>query len=379
MRTVKALVEADWKNHCDHSGCIRTKPSPHYDTTAEHPLHIAFDASAPDIVPFFGPVDLLAEACNLRRPYIFGAGARIRLIDYQHFVYMPLGGGSPAPPVWTAASNAAASTLGAKGRPPAGGVERIPLRSRTNAQADSSPIQVFVSKDLSGSHIRYRYRVVNGGANPVKALKIGYDRLNDELQLSIAPFGWDGNATPSSGFEAPSSWSFQAIPAEEDSVGMVEWETNADSSAIHSGQSVSEFAVILPDEDPMYEQGSWMVNTTGGGTPFYTGLLSYENPTGVEEEASLDRGRQIWAIPNPTSGGARIQFVLPSRSSYEVSVFDVQGRLVRRLDLGLSVGGITRLMWDGRDASGVRVASGMYFLRLKSGERERITRIVMLR
>jgi hypothetical protein len=72
------------------------------------------------------------------------------------------------------------------------------------------------------------------------------------------------------------------------------------------------------------------------------------------------------AYPSPTRGPATIPFSLERGAHVRLLVYDVAGRLRRRLldqDLGA---GAHRILWDGRDASGQRIAAGVYFLRLES-------------
>ncbi len=71
-------------------------------------------------------------------------------------------------------------------------------------------------------------------------------------------------------------------------------------------------------------------------------------------------------FPNPFSGSTRIAFTVPdgSETRVAVDVFDVQGRRVQRLLEDRSVTGRMELAWDGRDARGQEVASGIYFYRL---------------
>ncbi|NOT34735.1 MAG: hypothetical protein HOP12_11270 [Candidatus Eisenbacteria bacterium] len=71
---------------------------------------------------------------------------------------------------------------------------------------------------------------------------------------------------------------------------------------------------------------------------------------------------------NPSrSGIALIEFGLASKERAEVEVFDVAGRLVKRLaDRVFEAGVPHRLTWDGRDDQGYAVARGMYFYRLRT-------------
>jgi flagellar hook assembly protein FlgD len=62
-----------------------------------------------------------------------------------------------------------------------------------------------------------------------------------------------------------------------------------------------------------------------------------------------------------------IRYSLPARSNVELAVFNVSGQLVRVLERGLKPLGTYDATWDGRDAAGATVASGVYFYRLKAG------------
>jgi flagellar hook assembly protein FlgD len=57
-------------------------------------------------------------------------------------------------------------------------------------------------------------------------------------------------------------------------------------------------------------------------------------------------------------------------------VFDVGGRLVRELWAGERAAGRHELTWDGRDAAGRAVASGVYLARVSASGEERTARIV---
>jgi flagellar basal-body rod modification protein FlgD len=63
------------------------------------------------------------------------------------------------------------------------------------------------------------------------------------------------------------------------------------------------------------------------------------------------------------SGGLNGAVELPaSAGSVQVEITDSAGQLIRRIDIGQQGAGMARFSWDGRDASGERVASGQYQL-----------------
>ncbi len=62
-----------------------------------------------------------------------------------------------------------------------------------------------------------------------------------------------------------------------------------------------------------------------------------------------------------------------------LTVYDVQGRLVRRLFTGRLTAGEHAVVWDGADELGRRAGSGVYFARLLSGGRMVQHKMVMLK
>ncbi len=89
-------------------------------------------------------------------------------------------------------------------------------------------------------------------------------------------------------------------------------------------------------------------------------------------------GRLI-AYPNPFGAATRLSFMTGAAGHVEVTVFDVEGRLVRTL-LDTSLGaGRHRVVWDGRDGQGLRVSPGIYFTRVKTDKANAGLKIVLLR
>ncbi len=85
--------------------------------------------------------------------------------------------------------------------------------------------------------------------------------------------------------------------------------------------------------------------------------------------------------PNPGSGATRVRLSvrLEDAGIGKVSVHDVGGRTIRVLEDGMISAGWTVIPWDGRDALGKRVASGVYFLHLRLGTTSETRKIVRVR
>ena len=83
--------------------------------------------------------------------------------------------------------------------------------------------------------------------------------------------------------------------------------------------------------------------------------------------------------PNPFNPETTIAFDLPQAGRVELQVFDLLGQTVRTLlAQELSAGG-HQVVWNGLDASGARVSSGVYFYRLQAGSQVQMRRMLLLK
>jgi hypothetical protein len=67
--------------------------------------------------------------------------------------------------------------------------------------------------------------------------------------------------------------------------------------------------------------------------------------------------------PQPARGAQEIVFSLPAPARLQVRIYDVAGRMVRRLADEPVAEGRHRLTWDGRSDAGLPVPAGVYFIR----------------
>ncbi|MDE0468303.1 MAG: T9SS type A sorting domain-containing protein [Candidatus Poribacteria bacterium] len=88
----------------------------------------------------------------------------------------------------------------------------------------------------------------------------------------------------------------------------------------------------------------------------------------VPEETSL-----LPNYPNPFNPETWIPYQLATPADVTLTIYDLQGRVVRDLDLGQQRAGMYHsrnraAYWDGRNAQGESVASGVYFYTLTAGD-----------
>lgn len=91
------------------------------------------------------------------------------------------------------------------------------------------------------------------------------------------------------------------------------------------------------------------------------------SPVGTEEVPQPGLSRLV-VYPNPFNPRTTIAFHLNERALVTVSVHDVRGAHVATIHHGHLTAGPHQLAWDGTDARGRTVASGIYFLRLTTDE-----------
>jgi hypothetical protein len=73
------------------------------------------------------------------------------------------------------------------------------------------------------------------------------------------------------------------------------------------------------------------------------------------------------SAPNPFSRGTVIRFDLSTQGEVNLSIHDIEGRLVKKLVGEVRPAGSHSVAWDGRDSSGAEVSVGIYFVHFKSG------------
>ena len=105
---------------------------------------------------------------------------------------------------------------------------------------------------------------------------------------------------------------------------------------------------------------------------------------GVSALLILRKSRLLQNYPNPFNPETWIPYELAADSTVSIDIYNVQGQLIRHLALKEQKAGsyLTKdkaTYWDGRDEFGQKVASGIYWYRLKAGKVNAIRRMVILK
>jgi hypothetical protein len=111
--------------------------------------------------------------------------------------------------------------------------------------------------------------------------------------------------------------------------------------------------------------GFW---TLADGITSFT-LAERLQASSASDIAEQGTGASAWVTyPNPFRPGDTIELALPATEATSLTLRDVRGRVVRRIDLALMHReGARSVTWDGRTDAGVSVPTGMYFATVQSG------------
>jgi hypothetical protein len=102
------------------------------------------------------------------------------------------------------------------------------------------------------------------------------------------------------------------------------------------------------------------------------------NPVGVPDDA-MGRFGLLQNAPNPFNPKTTIAFSLPEANDVRLEIYDVAGRKVTTLVDERLGAGDHRVEWNGVASTGDRVASGVYFYKLTSGQDNVSKKMVLLK
>jgi hypothetical protein len=122
------------------------------------------------------------------------------------------------------------------------------------------------------------------------------------------------------------------------------------------------------------EQGSFCLighsySYTAGGSDVYVVKAESDQSTPVDDDLFPDLPMAYHLeqnYPNPFNATTRIQFTLAHRGTVHLSIYNILGQHIRSWQFDHADAGTTMITWDGTDALGRSVASGVYFYRLES-------------
>jgi len=150
--------------------------------------------------------------------------------------------------------------------------------------------------------------------------------------------------------------------------------TRGECDGVHEGD-------MRPAFDPGWYDGrveflGFVLDDIFGLTPPYD--AGGGGTAAIEPEASYH-----WALgqnlPNPCSSGTEIHYEVARSARISIRVYNIRGQLVRTLVDERKHPGRYAVGWNGLDARGTRVASGVYFYKMIAGDFTHTRKILVVR
>jgi len=140
-------------------------------------------------------------------------------------------------------------------------------------------------------------------------------------------------------------------------------------SGYRAGENSLEY--LDPDAEPGIDYVYRIGAVEAGGEEIFS-LFQYARL--IPLKAHL---KQNW--PNPFNPSTRIEFTLPSAQNLRLNIYDVNGKLIRRLVDTKVSRGVNIVEWDGKNDKGKSVNSGVYYYRILSGKFSETKKMILLR
>lgn len=162
---------------------------------------------------------------------------------------------------------------------------------------------------------------------------------------------------------------------------------------IVDSMSVSTFPhVMLPGDSVYLHVVVGLVTSKSPTMDFFVDTLHYMTNLGegriilmVNEELITGASEGMHNIglqanyPNPFSAETTIPVTLQKSESIDLSIFDMYGRLYKRLFSGMAKEGSHLFLWDGTDSFGNTGYSGLYFYILKTENQSIVRKMMFIR
>ncbi len=168
-----------------------------------------------------------------------------------------------------------------------------------------------------------------------------------------------------------------------DSEIILQWKSVSAISSMTMGQQNQAMTVgLCPYNNGTYDRGMGAI--LGGKALKFTTDPPRMRGVGVELEVATPRALPTayglaQSRPNPLTNRTLIGYALPKDSKVTLRVYNVSGQMVRELVNSEEKAGWKEAAWDGRDAKGHALSSGVYFYRLEASGYTATRKLVIVR
>lgn len=148
----------------------------------------------------------------------------------------------------------------------------------------------------------------------------------------------------------------------------------AGSRIIISGNS----SLIIDSKDNKTNVIAGTIETVSGGQFLIINVLD------VQDDNNLDDGLPTEfvlekAYPNPFNPTTKIRYGISTTTPVNVAIYDMTGRLVSDYKIGEKTAGWHEFTWQGTDAQGRQVSTGVYLITMRAGNEFQKQKVTFLK
>ncbi|MGB3341713.1 MAG: T9SS type A sorting domain-containing protein [bacterium] len=103
------------------------------------------------------------------------------------------------------------------------------------------------------------------------------------------------------------------------------------------------------------------------------------NVSVTEKPGDAQIQQLMYAAPNPAKSRTTIHYQLINTSAVSLTIYDIQGRFVKKLVNNQQTPGVYAVPWDGIDTNNKLVSAGVYFYMLSVDGKTAIQKIILLK
>jgi hypothetical protein len=215
-------------------------------------------------------------------------------------------------------------------------------------------------------------------------ITIPLSAINDDGNMAIA--GLSGHFSPSTGFTSADYYpnSGNGTVGVNPSADLPWLSLSRESGELPGGSSDTVW-VTLDMSDYLNDvelKGYLVVETNDIANPRFIipVHIIVTGPLGIDDDNHLPISVMLAQnYPNPFNPTTTIRFTLPVTEKVHLAIYNLLGQKIKTLVDGVRTAGVHEVVWDGKDASGMAVGSGVYFYRLETNGVVKTRKMMLIR
>ncbi|PKN73640.1 MAG: hypothetical protein CVU50_02690 [Candidatus Cloacimonetes bacterium HGW-Cloacimonetes-3] len=153
---------------------------------------------------------------------------------------------------------------------------------------------------------------------------------------------------------------------------------NIISSGTSHGSQIS-YSYTDADTEISTQYYYWLESVSLEGVSEFFGPLTVTSggTTGPETPVIPLYTALLNAFPNPFNPSTNLRYSMKEAGDVQIDIYNTKGQLVRKMNANHATPGFYSMTWDGRDASGRNVGSGVYMYQMTSGQYKAAKKMIL--